>query len=202
MRFLATRLCEAGYAVATFDYRMIFRGGRLDESVDDVRAMFTWWGAQAERFRLDPARVSAMGLSAGATALLLATSPRAPLPLHHVISVFAIYDLGSLGGRLPRTLARLLTRTRDTAEWTRRSPIALPPCPHPLTLLHGTADGLTHHSQAIRYQAERDRLGLETRLHMYEGAPHGFFNDATAPVATEALGHVLAALAVSQPAHA
>lgn len=194
MRFLATQLCEAGYAVATFDYRMIFRGGRLPEAVGDVRAMLAWWGEQVDRFNLDRSRISAMGLSAGATALLLATSPAPPLALQHVISVFAIYDLGLLGGRLPRILARLLTRSRDGAEWTRRSPISLPPCPRPLTMLHGTADGLTHYSQAELFLAERERLGLKTRLHIYEGAPHGFFNDATSAVATQAMGDVLAAL--------
>ena len=30
VRYLATRLCAAGYAAAALDYRMIFRGGRLE----------------------------------------------------------------------------------------------------------------------------------------------------------------------------
>lgn len=195
MRFLATRLCQAGYAVATFDYRLLLRGGRdLADPVDDVRAMLRWWGAAAGRFSLDPARIAAAGLSAGGTLLLLACSGQPPIPLAAVVSVFALYDLAGLRGRLTDLLGRLACGTSDRAEWSRRSPAGQPHCAAPMTLLHGTADGLTPVAQALRYAAARTALGLPTRVHLYEGAPHGFFNDAGDPVCGRALSDVIAAL--------
>ena len=36
IRYLASRLYAAGIAVCAIDYRLIFRGGRIDEAVTDV----------------------------------------------------------------------------------------------------------------------------------------------------------------------
>jgi acetyl esterase/lipase len=193
VRYLATRLAQAGLASVSFDYRMLFRGGRLDDTVEDVRAAMTWWAESTDRFDLDPTRVSTVGLSAGATAMLLATAPP-PIPLHRVVSVFGIYDFATLRGRIPRLLARLLTGSVDPAEWTRRSPVGRSPCPAPLTLLHGDADALTPVAQARAFAARRRALGLPTELHVYPGAPHGFFNDARAPIAERAFADLVAAL--------
>jgi acetyl esterase/lipase len=193
-RFFGTRLAEAGFAVAACDYRKVFRGGRLSEAVDDVRAFMAWWGApeQAARFHLDLDAVHTMGLSAGGNLMLLAAAQE-PIPLRHAVAVFALYDLSSLGGRLPRILSRLVTRSGDRETWRARSPLAMPMPRIPLTVLHGTADRLTPVEQAHAYAARREAEGLKTRVHIYEGAPHGFFNDATAPVAAHGLADVLAA---------
>jgi len=46
----------------------------------------------------------------------------------------------------------------------------------PTLLLHGTLDDLVPVEQAHRLADHRRSLGLPTRLVVYEGAPHGFFN--------------------------
>ena len=195
-RYLATRLVQAGYAVGAFDYRLLIRGTlHLDRQVADVRAALGWWHEQGRRFRLDPRRTAALGLSAGGTLLLLATAGGATPPLAHLVSVFSLYDLGQLSGRLPAVLGHLLHRTGDRAVWTARSPLAQAPCPVPMTLLHGTADGLTPLVQAERFAELRRQAGLPTRLHVYPGAPHGFFNEAASPTAQRATADLLAALA-------
>ena len=52
MRFLAAKLVGAGLTVCAVDYRMIFRGGRLDEAVDDVsRCARVLGGARARSER-------------------------------------------------------------------------------------------------------------------------------------------------------
>jgi acetyl esterase/lipase len=193
MRYLATRLCEAGLAVATFDYRRLFRGGNLERSVDDVQVMLRWWAAQSARFDLDPTRVTTAGLSAGATLMLLATAGEPPIPLSHVISVFALYDLSGIRGVVPRILGRALVGRRNPEEWQRRSPLRAPFCSAPLTMLHGTADKLTPIQQAYDYAALRREAGLSTTLHVYDGARHGFFNDDRKPVADKAFADLLEA---------
>ena len=193
MRYLSTRLCNAGFAVATFDYRLLYRGGDLTTAVADVREMLRWWHGQSERFALDNGRISVGGLSAGATLTLLATA-EPPLPLHRVVSVFALYDLSGIRGRLPRLMARKLTGSREPAEWQQRSPSHREMGATPLVMLHGTADDLTPLADAHAYRARRQAAGLPTQLHIYEGAPHGFFNDARKPVADQAFQDLLAAL--------
>jgi pimeloyl-ACP methyl ester carboxylesterase len=65
----------------------------------------------------------------------------------------------------------------------------------PTLLLHGTADGLVPVAQAHRLAAHRASYGLPTQLSIYEGAPHGFFNQPGAHAdrgVKEILEHVLA----------
>lgn len=193
MRYLASRLVAEGFAVASVDYRLLFRGARkLEHGVSDVQAALAWWWSQRDRFDLDPDAITLAGLSAGATLSLLAAG-LSVVPLARVVSVFALYDLSGLSGRLPRLLARLLGQG-SPARIRQASPLHQPLFPAPLTVLHGTADALTPVEQAERYVARRREAALPTELHLYEGQPHGFFNEASLPIADQAFGDLLAAL--------
>ena len=174
MRLLASRLCAAGVAVGVVDYRLIFRGGRLDEALEDVAAGLAWFAAWASRHGRDPRRLSMVGLSAGGMLALLAAS-RPSVPLHRLVSCFGLYDVDHLTG-LPGLLPRLLFGTTDREAWRARSPLAAAQPSVPTLLLHGTADGLVPIEQAHRLAARRQAAGLPTELVTYPGAPHGFFN--------------------------
>lgn len=193
VRFLADRLRAAGFAVAATDYRLLLRGARdLEAQVADVRAALSGWSALARELELDPARTSAVGLSAGATLLLLAAASSS-VPLRQLVAAFALYDLGGLTGPLPAVLGRLLTGSGERAEWTRRSPLAQEPLRIPLTLLHGDADALTPLAQAERYRDRALAGGHPARLVVYPGAPHGLFNRCDA-LAERAAADVIEAL--------
>lgn len=175
MRYLGSRLSDAGLTVASLDYRMILRGGRLDEALDDVRTGLAYWIDGCASRGLDPERVSIIGLSAGgALTMLAAGEPGARL--HRVVSCFGLYELDHLEGALATAMPRLLFRTPDRARWASRSPRHAPQPSAPTLLLHGTSDGLVPVAQARRLAAHRETLGLSTTLSIYEGAPHGFFN--------------------------
>ncbi len=177
IRFLASRLSDAGVAVCAIDYRMIFRGGRLDEALDDVRCALVRWRDRAERVHgLDPARVSLVGLSAGATLAMLTAARARPGEVHRLVSVFGLYELDHLQGPLATVVPRLLYRTPDRRTWSAQSPRGATQPAVPTLLLHGTADGIVPVDQAHRLAAHREQLGLPTRLVVYPGAPHGFFN--------------------------
>ncbi len=173
MRFLASRLVRAGIAVACTDYRLIFRGGRLDEALDDVRAALGHFRAHGERRHgLDPARLGMVGLSAGGTLAMLAAGSE---PVHRLACAFGLYELDHLEGGLAAIVPRLLFRSGDRTLWHARSPRHAPQPSAPTLLLHGTADGLVPASQAEALAAHRRSLGLPTSVVLYPGAPHGFF---------------------------
>lgn len=175
MRYLAAHLCNAGISVCSIDYRMIFRGGRIDEATDDVRAALEFWLARTDPLGLDPRAVSLVGLSAGATLALLAAGGAEATSLASLACCFGLYETDHLQG-ISTLLPRLLFRTTDRDTWTRRSPRFAPQPASPTLLLHGTDDGLVPVEQARRLAAHRESLGLPTRLVIYDGAPHGFFN--------------------------
>lgn len=208
MRFLASHLARAGRAVASIDYRLLFRRGGLDGAIDDVAAALAWWQARAGGpgawtgagaaagggLPLDPERVSVCGLSAGATLALLALSRDDAPPLRSVASLFGIYDFSLLEGPLGRALARLALGPGTPAERRARSPVERYRSPAPLTLIHGDADSLVNVEQARLFEARRRAQGLPCRLAVFEGAPHGFLHDVAAPVAARAVEIVIESL--------
>lgn len=181
MRFLAARLVEAGITVCSVDYRLIFRGGRLAEAIDDVRTALAFWRARAP----DPGRITLVGLSAGGS---LALRVAAHEPVARLACCFGLYESDHL-----RVLSRLLFRTPDRSAWTLAAHPTVP-----TLLLHGDRDRLVPVAQARRLAAQREALGLPTRLVIYEGAPHGFFRtpSPTADAGVRELVHW------SEPVHA
>ncbi len=176
VRFLTARLTERGIGVCALDYRMIFRGGRLDEALDDVVDGIAWWRRNAGQHGFSPDRISLIGISAGgALAVLAAADPRTP-PLDRVVSVFGIYEFGYLTGTIGAVLPRWLLRTADRQQWHRRSPLHAPQASAPLMLVHGTADGLVPVAQVGRLEARRAQLGLATETLIFQDQPHAFLN--------------------------
>jgi len=193
MRVLAARLSRAGIAVCAIDYRMIFRGGRLAEALDDVTAAHEFWGERVAGYGLDPGRISMLGLSAGGTLAMLAAARAAPGTVHRLVSSFGLYEIDHLHGPAS-LLPRLLFETGDRDAWRSRSPGHGEQPTMPTLLLHGDDDRLVPVEQAHRLTARREQLGLPTKLVVYAGAPHGFFNlegsTAAGAATTELLAHV------------
>jgi acetyl esterase/lipase len=175
MRYLIAKLVDAGVAVCAIDYRMIFRGGRLDEATAVVMDAFEFWAARTRSLGLDPHRISLVGLSAGATLSLLAAARLADGRLARLACAFGLYDAAHLRGPA-ELLPRLLLRSTDRRAWTARLPRHARQPLAPTLLLHGTRDDLVPVAQAHELAAHREMLGLPTKLVIYDGAPHGFFN--------------------------
>lgn len=173
IRYLASRLVGEGFAVCAVDYRMVLRGGRVEEAVSDVLGALEFWRARCSAFGLDPDAVAMVGLSAGATLAMLAAGQGAAVA--SVTSCFALYDASQLRG-VAALLPRLLFRSRDRGAWRTRSPRGAPQPVVPTLLLHGTADRLVPVAHAHELAAHRASLGLPTKLVTLPDAPHGFFN--------------------------
>ncbi len=194
VRLLATRLLAASFAAMAFDYRMIFRGGRLREGLEDVSAAFAFWRRLVEKRGFDMCGISAVGLSAGATLMLLAAAQEEIPPVKRLVSFFGLYELDHLQGPFAGLLPRLLLRSTDRGLWRRASPIAASQPASPLLLLHGTHDTLVPHEQMGKLSAVRKAKGLETTTISFEGQPHAFLNDE-GPAADRAVLDLLRFLA-------
>ena len=190
MRYLATRLREAGYAVVVPDYRLLFRGAHLEEARDDVIDAITWWQGAAERYGADPERISIMGLSAGATLMWLGLKALARAPAS-IVSVFGLYDFTWLSGRRATWLADTLLSSRDLASRQSRSPLSHATARPPCLLVHGDADQLTPVAHAHEMKRLRDAAGRETTLDIVADARHGFFNAANDPVCEPCITRII-----------
>lgn len=188
VRTVRRALVGAGYAVATFDYRLPGRGASLDDALDDLHAMVRWWRARRKVLRLDPDRVSVIGLSAGAA---LATMIPASLGrLHRLAAIYGPVDFSIL----PPWVPRALLRTRDPEVWRGRSPTLSCDVDVPLLLQHGVQDGIVPVEHSVRLARARRERGLPVEAHYYDGIGHGFYRHPELPVTQHALRDLLSFL--------
>ena len=177
---------------------LLVHGGAGLDAHARGQAGFEFWSAQTIVLGLDAGAISLAGLSAGATLALLAAGRIPPARLAGVVCAFGLYEVDHLRGPAG-LLPRLLFRTADRAAWRARSPRFAPQPAAPPLLLHGGDDGLVPVDQAHRLAAHREALGLATRLVVYPGAPHGFFN-LPVPAADAGVREIVAHVAASRRA--
>lgn len=190
---MATRLCRAGFAVCAVDYRLLFRGGGLDAQVEDVSAAATFWRTACPRWSCDPARVSMLGFSAGASLMLLHAGA-SEHAYHRLVSIYGALDFHEMTGRRAELLLGMLLGTRDRRVWAERSPSARAHVSSPLLVIHGTDDDLVPVSHAVRLHESRRDRGLPTELELVPGMRHGWLNDASLPETEQAIDRVVSFL--------
>lgn len=193
VRLVATRLCRAGFAVCTVDYRLLLRGGGLDAQVDDVAAAASFWRTECARFGCDEARISMLGFSAGASLMLLhaGSSEHA---YHRLVSIYGPTDFHRISGRRAGLLLRMILGTSDRAQWKDKSPSARAGTSSPLLIIHGTDDDLVPVGHATRLHEARAARGLPSELELVHGMRHGWLNDASLPETEQAIRRVVAFL--------
>lgn len=191
---LTRAMLDAGFAVMTFDYRLLLRGGRIEEQVDDVAQALLFWVDRSSEYGLAADKRSVVGLSAGGTLMLLALA-RLPSLFQRAVSVFAVYDFTTLSGPLMDLSNRMLFRTDDLGKRARWSPHHVFSNAMPLSLLHGTDDSLVPYRQAENFARARRAQNLPVELLTYEGAGHGFFTNRSSAVARKATAELLERLA-------
>ncbi len=173
-RYLASR----GMVGVVADYRVRSRHKTTPfDCVEDGKSAVRWLREHAGELGIDPNRIAAGGGSAGghvaaATGTLagldnadenldVSSAPNALLLFNPV------YDNGPEGYGYDRVKERYL----------EISPIhnidsSIPPS----IVFLGTNDSLIPVETAQLFQAKSHEVGVESRLYLYEGEPHGFFN--------------------------
>jgi acetyl esterase len=199
-------------AVVSVDYRMapehIF-----PKAFDDCLAATEWTVANAAMLRIDPARVSVGGDSAGgnlAAAVAIALRDSGKIKLKAQILVYPAVDLAMAGdfyGKFKRDSGLILTD--ETMRWFidlyipdkaqrkdwRASPLYAPSLkglPPALVLLAGY-DPLCAEGEAFAKRLEAE--GVKTVVKRYPGQIHGFLsNGKLLPKANEAIDDIAAVM--------
>jgi acetyl esterase/lipase len=192
--------------VATGHYAAIAIGYRLSgeapwpAQIHDVKAALRWLRAHAERYGLDPARVCAMGASAGGhLAALAATTGGAPelegalgphtglrSDVQCAVDLFGPTDLRTpepasrraLFGPGPSSRELLLGAPPDRVPELAReaSPVAhVSPGDPPFWIVHGTADPLVPFSESAALERALREAGVPVTFQVVEGGGHGDF---------------------------
>jgi len=194
MRFLATRAVASGWAALSVDYRMIFRGGRFAEGLNDVSAATNWWLENASHYGCDPQRIAMLGVSAGAALMLNHMEQSQRTEITHLVSVYGVYDFTYLSGAGTRWLRKRAFRSMEPSIWAQASPVGNCHTPRPLLVLHGESDTIVPVAHAHRLSAHRESEALPTQVEIYPGAEHSFLNDAKHPATLSALNTMWAFL--------
>jgi len=196
---MAIQLAKGGYAVAAIDY-LLSRPTRASwpTNFEDCQEAVRWVRSHAADYRIDPARLAAVGVSAGGhLASLLGTWPERPdrpasngtdsppslrisARVQAVVSMYGPTDLA--GGRtmapLPTSPVQLMLggekRERERA-YREATPINhVSSDDPPVLLIHGRDDQLVPPEQSVALAFALESAGVKNRLILIDHAAHGF----------------------------
>jgi acetyl esterase len=187
---VALPLARRGYAVAAVGYRRAPRH-RFPAQLEDVTLAAAWLRGEAAELGIDPARLGAVGGSAGGhLAALLGTGELSPAPapatLRCVVNLLGPTDLTPAGylervadPALRADLAKILGELigtaweADPAAWRRASPLfRVSAASAPFFLLHGRDDAVVPPEQARRFAAALAAAGVEVETALVDGLGH------------------------------
>ena len=179
----AKELCPYGYVVFSINYRRSSEpGGRWPAQIEDVQKALRYVRANARRFRVDPARIASLGMSAGghlATMVALRDDPAGPegrvttavnldgehdmtMPPERVMADFEEIMTAVMGHAAPWSAAEL----RDISTVTFARPDVA------LLTVHGAGDDNVYVAQGERITAALRARGAEAEFVRLEG-PEG-----------------------------
>lgn len=188
---LILKLAQAGYVAATIQYRFCPQNP-FPAQIEDAKCAVRYLRAHADRYRIDPARVGAIGFSAGAhlAMLLGAMGPRDGLEgeggwqefdsqVQVVVAYFGPTDLSA--DDLPPVSQQLVrdfiggTREERVEAYKAASPVTYASKGDaPLLIFQGTRDPLVPHTQAYRMVEALTRAEVPGRVELLIGQAHGW----------------------------
>lgn len=173
----AEHFAKLGMVGISLEYRLSSpRNGTTPfDCVRDARSAVRWIRKHAEDLGIDPAKVVAMGGSAGghlavSTALFdqvneSTDSPEISARPNALILMYPVIDTSAVG----------YGQAKIGARWRELSPVhhvrgGLPPA----LIFHGTADAVTPYQGAERFQARSLAAGNDSTLITHPGGRHGY----------------------------
>lgn len=213
---LRTFVAEAGYVVASIEYRVRPDGAVYTDGIADIRAAVRYLRANASTYGIDPTRVALWGESAGGylASMAGATDTDADSRVQAVIDKFGASDFTKLMAdygpeaeqgfaNSPNPIAQYITGSAEkTLAASPEAVAAANPVTHagpgdpPLLILHGDSDKLISPSQTLLLHNGVTKAGGDSTRYVVRGADHGdlaFAGDpnAASPWSTEAVVAVM-----------
>jgi acetyl esterase/lipase len=179
-------LNQLGYSVFDVEYRMS-PPDRWKDEVGDVKCALGWVALNAPKYRVDPARISILGLSAGGHLAMLAaySMGAARLPASCNVPTVAVRSVVNLYG--PVVLALLYTSGGSVRQYIGGSPAEYPDryrtvsplsyigarTPPTITLL-GTSDHMVPVEQVVSLDYALTQAGVIHETYLLPDNDHGF----------------------------
>jgi acetyl esterase/lipase len=201
LRPMIRDFAREGYVAMTVGYRLAPKH-RAPAQIEDAKCAVRWVRAHAKELGVDPERIGAMGMSAGAhLSLLLGVMDSADghegdggwgdqsSKVQCVVSYFAPTDLTKRDLKdsvakddVREDMARMILtnlvggRPEDHAETLKKfSPITyVNPGDAPVLMFQGTKDNLVPYDQAFEMATALTKAGVEGRVEFILGARHGW----------------------------
>lgn len=181
-REAAAYLASRGFVTASVEYRLA-RERIYPAPLDDLKAAIGWLRANAARYGIDPARIGAAGSSAGGhLAAMLGVAVDGQPPAVQAVAAFAApVDLVSQYDR-DRFSPALLVGAGNPADhperWIQASPVThVNSRAAAFLFLHGSADELVSHADAMRMAEALKADGVRVDFHTAEDGTHDFMHE-------------------------
>lgn len=195
-RWHAGELAKHGYVTATTSYRLL-QAAPYPAALDDCQAAVRWMRSRAAELSLDPARLGAMGSSAGGHLVAcLGVRDTRPDPTGQcaaqydpalrgqsskvacVVDVHGAHDFEQMS-KLPlgKTCAKFIGGSFEEkrALWDDASPMRfIDKSTAPTLLIHAPDDQSVPYDESVRFEAALRAAGIPTRLISTPGSGHGF----------------------------
>jgi acetyl esterase/lipase len=176
-------LVEHGFVVANVEYRLA-KAAPAPAAVEDALGATKWFQDHAAEYRVDPARIIAVGESAGGQLALMTGMLPASTNLGPVIKIVAVVDFygvadvaAQVSGPNPQPYATAwipeqpgrmdLARRMSPVTYVRKG---LPP----VLAIHGDGDPLVPYAQSVALVKALKAAGDEAELITVPGGGHGF----------------------------
>ena len=210
--YYGIKFAEAGYVVATIDYRLI-REAVYPAAVQDAKCAVRWMRANAAGLGVDPERIGVAGGSAGGHLAMMvgyssgvkelegeggqagvSSRPQAVVNLYGPADLTTPFGIASplvkdfLGGRTFDEAPELYRQASPMSHLTGNAP--------PTLIFHGTIDDTVPVAQADRLAARLKELGVPFRYDRLAGWPHALdlsrdVNERALRIMLEFFGEVL-----------
>lgn len=186
----AHRLALRGYVACTIDYRLAPMH-RFPAALDDCRAALAWLIRRAADFHIDPARIGAIGSSAGGhlAACLGVSDPARPsvVPpaIACVVDIHGLHELPAMIGHENAELCEIFTggsldEKRDL--WEQASPVRyVGPDAAPMFITHDPSDTTVPYGQSTMLVEALCRAARPIQFIPTPGSGHGFFYNPSNP---------------------
>jgi acetyl esterase/lipase len=182
---------KRGFVSATIQYRLV-PSARWPAQIEDVKCGVRFLRANAQKYHIDPARLGAVGFSAGAhLSMLLGTmdkqdglegsggNPNQSSKVQAVVAFFGPTDLAAkdfpaaVNGMIYDLLGALPDEKPEVFK--AASPVTyVDKSDAPTLIYHGTKDALVPYNQAFLMTDKLTAAGVPGRVEMLIGANHGW----------------------------